>query len=378
MNEVAPTLAPQAASATRPAPELSVVVPTFKERANVPLLVEKLAQTLPGVDWEVIFVDDNSPDGTAAAARAIGATDYRVRCIRRIGRRGLAGACIEGMLASQARYVAVMDADLQHDERLLTGMLEKLRGDTDLAVASRYVAGGSAAGLSSAGREHASRLSTVLAQRLLGVTLSDPMSGFFMIRRERFEELAPRLTTQGFKILLDIAATARGTLRIAELPLVFAERQHGESKLDTRVALDFIALIIAKLTNDAVSFRFLLFCLVGLTGIAIHMATLQFALGVMALGFGAAQTVATMAAITWNFVLNNMFTYRDQRLAGVQFVTGLIRFQLICAVGAISNVGIASVIYERDPNWWVAGLGGALMGAVWNYVVSAAFVWRQR
>jgi len=378
MNEVAPTLAPQAASATRPAPELSVVVPTFKERANVPLLVEKLAQTLPGVDWEVIFVDDNSPDGTAAAARAIGATDYRVRCIRRIGRRGLAGACIEGMLASQARYVAVMDADLQHDERLLTGMLEKLRGDTDLAVASRYVAGGSAAGLSSARREHASRLSTMLAQRLLGVTLSDPMSGFFMIRRERFEELAPRLTTQGFKILLDIAATARGTLRIAELPLVFAERQHGESKLDTRVALDFIALIIAKLTNDAVSFRFLLFCLVGLTGIAIHMATLQFALGVMALGFGAAQTVATVAAITWNFVLNNMFTYRDQRLAGVQFVTGLIRFQLICAVGAISNVGIASVIYERDPNWWVAGLGGALMGAVWNYVVSAAFVWRQR
>jgi len=378
MNEVAPTLAPQAASATRPAPELSVVVPTFKERANVPLLVEKLAQTLPGVDWEVIFVDDNSPDGTAAAARAIGATDYRVRCIRRIGRRGLAGACIEGMLASQARYVAVMDADLQHDERLLTGMLEKLRGDTDLAVASRYVAGGSAAGLSSARREHASRLSTMLAQRLLGVTLSDPMSGFFMIRRERFEELAPRLTTQGFKILLDIAATARGTLRIAELPLVFAERQHGESKLDTRVALDFIALIIAKLTNDAVSFRFLLFCLVGLTGIAIHMATLQFALGVMALGFGAAQTVATVAAITWNFVLNNMFTYRDQRLAGVQFVTGLIRFQVICAVGAISNVGIASVIYERDPNWWVAGLGGALMGAVWNYVVSAAFVWRQR
>ena len=378
MNEVAPTLAPQAASATRPAPELSVVVPTFKERANVPLLVEKLAQTLPGVDWEVIFVDDNSPDGTAAAARAIGATDYRVRCIRRIGRRGLAGACIEGMLASQARFVAVMDADLQHDERLLTGMLEKLRGDTDLAVASRYVAGGSAAGLSSARREHASRLSTMLAQRLLGVTLSDPMSGFFMIRRERFEELAPQLTTQGFKILLDIAATARGSLRIAELPFVFGERQHGESKLDTRVALDFIALIIAKLTNDAVSFRFLLFCLVGLTGIAIHMATLQFALGVMALGFGAAQTVATVAAITWNFVLNNMFTYRDQRLAGVQFVTGLIRFQVICAVGAISNVGIASVIYERDPNWWVAGLGGALMGAVWNYVVSAAFVWRQR
>src|SRR5258708_4675746 len=167
MNVPSPALVPSSGAVTRPAPELSVVVPTFKERDNVPLLVEKLARTLEGVDWEVIFVDDNSPDGTAAAARELGEADSRVRCMRRIGRRGLAGACIEGMLASQARYAAVMDADLQHDERLLTGMLEKLRGDTDLAVASRYVDGGSAAGLSSAGREHASRLSTTLAQRLL-------------------------------------------------------------------------------------------------------------------------------------------------------------------------------------------------------------------
>ena len=363
--------------ATRPAPELSVVVPTFKERDNVPLLVGKLARALAGIDWEVIFVDDNSPDGTAAAALAIGATDARVRCIRRLGRRGLAGACIEGMLASQARYVAVMDADLQHDETLLTQMLARLRaGEAELAVASRYVDGGSAAGLASARREQASRVSTAVARRLLGVALRDPMSGFFMMRRDRFEALAPRLSSQGFKILLDIAATAGRDLRITELPFVFGERQHGESKLDTRVALDFAALVLAKLTGDAVSFRFLLFCLVGLTGIATHMATLQ--LAVTTLSFGAAQAVATVAAITWNFVLNNMFTYRDQRLAGWQFVTGLIRFQLICAVGAISNVGIASVIYERNPNWWVAGLGGALMGAVWNYVVSAAFVWRQR
>jgi dolichol-phosphate mannosyltransferase len=362
MNVPSPALVPSSAAATRPAPELSVVVPTFKERANIPLLVEKLAHTLEGIDWEVVFVDDNSPDGTAAAAREIGETDNRVRCIRRIGRRGLAGACIEGMLASQARFVAVMDADLQHDETLLVGMLARLRTDQfELAVASRFADGASAAGLSSASREQA---------------LTDPMSGFFMIRRDHFEALAPQLSSQGFKILLDIVATARGTLRIAELPFVFAERQHGESKLDTRVALDFAALVLAKLTNDMVSFRFLLFCMVGLTGIAIHMAVLQ--LGRGHLSFGAAQTAATVVAITWNFVLNNMFTYRDQRLSGLQFLTGLIRFQLICAVGALSNVGIAAWIYDHDPNWWIAGLGGALMGAVWNYVVSAAFVWRQR
>jgi dolichol-phosphate mannosyltransferase len=371
-------IAPLARAPSRRAPELSVVVPTFNESANVPLLVARLQRALGGIDWEVIFVDDNSADGTAAAVRAIGEADARVRCIRRIGRRGLAGACLEGMLASQARYVAVIDADLQHDETVLAGMLEHLRGgNVDLAVASRYAADGSAGGL--AGRRASySRWSTVLARRLLSVDLTDPMSGFFMLRRSVFEELAPSLSIQGFKILLDIVATARGTLRIVELPYVFRERQHGESKLDARIVLDFFALLMAKLTGDAVSFRFLMFCFIGLSGVFIHMASLAVGLDLGGLAFGRAQTVATVAAIAWNFALNNALTYRDQRLAGWSFFTGLVRFEVICAVGAVSNVGVANWIYGYDPRWWIAGLGGALMGAVWNYVVSATFVWRAR
>jgi len=365
------------AAAVEPAPELSVVVPAYNERPNIPLMVELLRQTLDGVSWEVIFVDDNSPDGTAAAVRAIGEHDRRVRCIRRIGRRGLAGACLEGMLASQARYVAVLDADLQHDEALLPAMLQCLRdGKADLVVASRRIEEGSDAGLSGA-RSRISRIASALAQRLLRVELTDPMSGFFMLRRAVVEEIAPLLSSQGFKILLDIVATG-GKLRIVELPYVFRERRHGESKLDAQIALDFIALLIAKLTNDAVSFRFLMFCLVGLTGVAIHMAALQAAVETLGLPFSAAQAAATVTAITWNFALNNLVTYRDQRLAGWRFLTGLLRFQLVCAVGAISNVGAASWIYNYNTNWWLAGLGGALMGAVWNYVVSAAFVWRAR
>jgi len=344
----------------------------------VPLLVERLKRTLVGIEWEVVFVDDNSPDGTADVARKIGESDRRVRCIRRIGRRGLAGACLEGMLASQTPHVAVMDADLQHDETILIAMLRRLRAnESDLVMGSRYFDAGSAAGLTGA-RARVSRWSAVMARFFLRVDLSDPMSGFFMIRRAAFEQLAPDLSSQGFKILLDIVATARGKLRIRELPLVFRERMHGESKLDARIALDFVALLVSKLTNDAVSFRFVLFCLVGLTGIFIHMAALQVAMASLALSFELAQTLATIVAITWNFVLNNLFTYRDQRLTGLGFLTGLVRFQLICAVGAISNVGIAAWIYERDQDWWIAGLGGALMGAVWNYVVSAAFVWRLR
>lgn len=366
------------AAAVTVAPEITIVVPTLNERANIPILVARLQRLLAGIHWEVVFVDDNSTDGTAAVARTIGEADSRVRCIRRIGRRGLSGALLEGMLASQARYVAALDADLQHDESLLVAMIERLRqGDVDLVVASRYIEGNATAGFDPH-RARASRWSSMIARRFLGVELTDPMSGFFMIRRDLVEELAPSLSSQGFKLLLDIVATAHGRIRVVELPYVFRARQHGLSKLDTRVILDFAALVISKLTGDAVSLRFLLFCAVGLTGVAVHMAILALVLDAAELRFSAAQAVATIAAITWNFVLNNRLTYSDQRLMGWRFLKGLLWFQVICSVGAVSNVGAATWIYNSGPGWWVAGLGGALMGAVWNYVVSAAFVWRQR
>ncbi|HYA05388.1 MAG TPA: glycosyltransferase family 2 protein [Xanthobacteraceae bacterium] len=381
MNIIAsPTraLAPSVIPAVRPAPELCVVVPTFNERANVAILVERLRRVLAACDWEVVFVDDNSPDGTAAAARAIGETDSRIRCIHRIGRRGLAGACLEGMLGTQARYIAVMDGDLQHDETLLVAMLDRLRaGSVDLVVASRYRRGGSADGLSR-GRALLSRGSNVLVKRILGIDLTDPMSGYFMIRRDAFQPLASAISSQGFKILLDILATGGDRLRTIELPTTFHERRHGVSKLDSKVALDFAALVTAKLTGDAISARFLLFCLVGLTGIGVHLSVLVALLTPAVVAFATAQVLATFIAITWNFWFNNLFTYRDQRLTGWRFVTGLARFQVICAIGAISNIGIAAWIYDYDSRWWIAGLGGAVIGTVWNFVVSAAFVWRQR
>jgi dolichol-phosphate mannosyltransferase len=367
-----------ATAVVRPAPELAIVVPTFQERENVPELIERLRSLLAECDWEIIFVDDDSPDGTAALVRGIGENDRRVRCIWRIGRRGLAGACLEGMLATQARYVAVMDADLQHDEAMLVPMLERLRaGDVDLVVASRYEAGGSAASLGRA-RLTMSRLATRIACAVVGAKVSDPLSGFFMIRRDTLEKLAPALSPEGFKILFDIVATARGRLAIAELPFVFRGRVKGESKVDVRTAIDYAALVVAKLSNDAISFRFILFCLVGLTGVGIHMAALQVALLTAGLPFATAQAIATVCAICWNFVLNNAFTYRDQRLTGWPFLRGLVRFQIVCGVGAISNVGIASLIYGQYGGWWLAGLAGALMGAVWNYIVSAAWVWKAR
>jgi dolichol-phosphate mannosyltransferase len=202
------------------------------------------------------------------------------------------------------------------------------------------------------------------------------MSGHFMIRRDAFEALAPALSSQGFKILLDVLATARGRLRMIELPTVLRERQHGESKLDSRIALAFAALVTSKLTHDAISIRFVMFSLVGLTGVGIHMSILALGLLIAGIPFAVAQSAAAIGAMGWNFTLNNLFTYRDQRLAGWRFLTGLIRFQLICAIGAIANIGLAIFIYNGTRIWWLAGLAGVLIGAVWNYAVTSVFVWR--
>jgi dolichol-phosphate mannosyltransferase len=369
---------PEVAREPAPTPELSVVIPTFCERDNIAAVIERVDAALPGVAWEIIFVDDDSPDGTAALAKSIGADDARVRCIRRIGRRGLAGACVEGMLASQAVCVAVMDADLQHDERLLAEMLARLRAKTaDLVIGTRYIAGGSAEGLSAARHSH-SRLANVLARKLLGIEVSDPMSGFFMLRRSLLDAVAPDLSARGFKILLDILASAGKDVRVVELPYRFRARQHGVSKLDTQVVLDFLELLIAKWSRGLVPDRFLSFLLIGASGVVVHLLVLTLAHVMSAVGFTAAQAIATAVAMASNFFLNNALTYRDQRLTGMNAVLGLILFSLICSVGVVSNISVASLLYNHDRSWWAAGLLGSLVSAVWNYAVSRALVWRMR
>lgn len=358
--------------------QLSVVVPTFNERDNVVALYRKLDAALKEIAWEVIYVDDNSPDGTSDVVRKLAAEDPRVRCIRRVGRRGLSGACIEGILASSAPCAAVMDADLQHDETQLPKMLALLEsGAAELVVGSRYIEGGSAASFDSQ-RAGFSKFATSVAKRLLRVEIADPMSGFFMIRRDRFEQLAPELSTQGFKILLDVVATARGTLRTTEIPFTFGSRLHGESKLDSMVALDFLGLVLAKLTRDAVSLRFLLFALVGSVGVVVHFTGLFVAHEVWRWPFPESQACGAILAMTSNFLLNNFLTYRDQRLKGLGILRGLLLFYLVCSVGLLANVGVAFSVYDQEPIWWLAGAAGALMGVVWNYAVSSLFVWRKR
>ncbi|RLA31637.1 MAG: glycosyltransferase family 2 protein [Gammaproteobacteria bacterium] len=356
--------------------DLTVVVPTYNERENVAPLVGLLDKALEGVAWEVLFVDDDSPDGTADAVRELASRDVRVRCLQRIGRRGLSSACIEGIMASAAPYVAVMDADLQHDESVLPGMLEKLRTDAaDVVVGSRYMGGGSTGELAS-GRVWISRVASALGQLVLKARVSDPMSGFFMLQRVYFDRVAHDLSGKGFKILLDLLASGRRDVRVAELPYHMRARQHGDSKLDTMVVWEYLVLIADKLFGRYVPVRFVLFVGVGMTGVAVHLLVLGLLHRLLAVDFLVAQASATLFAMTSNYFLNNVFTYHDQRLYGAALVRGLATFYLACSIGAVISVEFATFLFERSFPWFMAGFFGAIAGAVWNYAVTATFTWR--
>ena len=364
------------------APELCIVVPTFNERDNIAELVRRLCRVLAAIDWEVVFVDDDSPDGTTEQVHALGAADHRVRCIRRIRRRGLSSASIEGMLSTSATFVAVMDADLQHDESLLPAMVELLRkgGDDrgpDLVVASRYVGSGAVTGLSSNRRRWLSRAGTRLARLLLKTEVTDPVSGFFMLRRAVIDAVAPRLSGVGTKILIDILASSPRPLRVVELPYLFRPRHAGESKLDTLTALEYGLLLAEKAGGPYISHRLLLFGLVGASGIVINLTVLRLLLALAAEPIRSV-TAATIVAMVWNFFLNNMLTYRDRRLTGWRALRGLLLFMAICGLGALINIAIFRELYAATRMWLPAGIAGALIGALLNYGLTSIFTWGSR
>lgn len=360
----------------RVAAELSVIIPTFNERENVGEILALLEDALRGVAWEAIFVDDDSPDGTADEARRLAQLKPNVRCVQRLERRGLSSACVEGFLASSAPYLAVIDADLQHDETLLPRMLEALRsGNYDIVVASRHVAGGGLGDWDES-RIAISGAATRLSRLVLKSDLTDPMSGFFMITRPAFEASMRRLSSIGFKILVDLFASSPTPLRYKELPYVFRQRRHGESKLDTLVALEYLLLLLDKVFGRYVPVRFVMFALIGGSGVVVHLAVLAVASRHAGMPFVSAQLLATLVAMTSNFFLNNSLSYRDRRLKGWAMVWGLLSFYAVCSIGVVANVGVANFVFEQDWTWWISGLAGAVIGAVWNYAASSLTTWR--
>jgi dolichol-phosphate mannosyltransferase len=359
--------------------ELALIIPTFNERDNIKPLLALIETALAGQPWEAVFVDDNSRDGTLDVLQEVARADPRVRYIHRLGRRGLSTAVIEGMLSTSAPYIGVIDADMQHDERLLPKMLGELQsGTSDIVVGSRYVAGGGFGGWDQS-RKSISQFATKLARLVVKSDLTDPMSGFFMLTRKAFMAASAQLSGQGYKILLDIFASSPNPLRLKELPYEFRTRQHGESKLDSMVVIEYLMLLLDKLVGHIVPVRFIMFMAVGGLGVFVHFSVLTpLKLGT-SLPFVFAQSMATFIAMTFNYFVNNILTYRDRRLKGLWGnIRGLITFYAVCSIGAIANVGIANFAFKQHyVGWVVAGLAGTIVGAGFNYAATSVFTWRK-
>ncbi len=365
------------------ATELSIVVPVFNERANVAELVSRLDATLDGIRWEVIFVDDSSPDGTAHEVRRLARIDRRVRLISRHNRRGLSSAVVEGALAAAADVIAVMDGDLQHDETTLPRLYrEVVEGRAELASASRFLDDDGAAGLSSERRLKISSTGIRLANRFFHLEMSDPLTGFFVMRRSVLDRALPNLSGIGFKILLDLVTAARPRPKVVEVPFTFRSRLHGESKLDNRVMYDFFLFFLEQKVGRflPVSARFISFALINSVGILVHLAVLMASVNI-GTSFAVAQLLATALSMFFNFSINNAVTYHDRRLRGSDFFTGFVVFSVLCSVGIFGNVGVATLLHKEFAAVWYVfpALAGALITVVWNYVATHAFVWgRQR
>lgn len=359
--------------------QLAVVVPVLNEHDNINALLHRLSLVLAGREWEVIFVDDGSTDGTQALIEDLCRTDRRIRLVRRFGRRGLSSAVVEGFLCSTAPVLAVIDGDMQHDEAILPELIDAItNGGAELAVGTRYDGNGSVGDWSSS-RARISRWATRIAAPVMRTRLSDPMSGFFAIRRSVLIEAVPALSTTGYKILLDIVASHRRPLIVAEHSYVFRTRTAGDSKLDAMVALQYFELLLDKLIGRYVPVKFILFGAVGAMGAVVHLTTLNLLYIHAHLGFTTSQMVAMLVAMTFNYIINNRFTYRDQRRTSWRWLSGYATFTLACSVGGVANVGIGAAIYDATHhNWWLGGLAGIAVGSVWNYVATRWLIWRKR
>ncbi|WP_051257968.1 glycosyltransferase [Desulfovibrio cuneatus] len=356
--------------------EYAVIIPTLNEAGNVSILVERLEKVLQGLDWEAIFVDDSSTDGTLAELHALAVSNRRVRYLRRIGRRGLASACIEGMMSTAATYIAVMDADLQHDESKLTDLFGPLAsGEATVTVASRYTGDGGT-GSWDKKRVGMSKLATWFAQHNLTAACSDPMSGFFALHRSIIDAAAPKVQSRGFKILFDVLTIPGLPVRVKEVPYTFRERTLGSTKLSYSVIVDFLWLLLSKYVGRLFNLEFVMFCIIGLLGVLVHMGVLFVVYRQMDFSFLVGQTAASLCAMTSNFLLNNRITFEENKLTGSPLILGYCKFVAACSLGMFVNIAVSDYLLENGMFWLFAAGTGTVIASVVNFFFARFFIWR--
>ena len=357
--------------------KISIVVPTYNESKNITPLYENLCKVLPHNDWELIVADDDSPDGTAEVARCISGA-HNIRIINRRRGKGLSPSVIDGVQASHGDYIVVMDADGQHDERLIPEMIRILdTQDIDVVSGSRFMHGATQRGLNSP-RFMLSKYGTFLLNIILNKNLSDPLTGFFSTSRKDFLDLIPRMENQGYKIFAEYISLKKQA-RIIELSYNFRPRLTGESNLNSLVIWNFMVFIVAKILRGKIPEAFLSFVFVGGLGAILHILCFYVTFSYMEVAFHSAQLISTAIATIFNFHLNNRLTFPTRQLRGHVYYSGLFKYFVASSIGIFANVSIATISYEQvHYGAIISSLLGAIIDAVWKYTFAESIIWKEK
>ena len=358
---------------------ISIVIPTFNEIRNISEIINQLLILDFSSDLEIIIVDDNSSDGTADKVRQLVHNDKRIRLINRVGRSGLSSAIKEGCLCASGELVVVMDADGQHDPSYIRKALKFIESSkVDIVVGSRFTTGSRIRGLSKS-RERGSSLANSLARlSLYGYYsyLSDYMSGFLVFNRKVCIEFIEKIDVNGFKFFYELLAVSKGKLKVDEIPILFKERLYGSSKLDLPVVWDFLISLIHSFIRRIIPRRAVSFALVGSIGVFVQLFTIYFLMGVLNLAFEQVLPVGVIVAASSNFIINNLLTFRINRLVGKSFFFGLFKFLLVSSLPIIANIGVTNLFYSQlSVNTFISQIGGILVVFIWNYAASSKVVW---
>jgi dolichol-phosphate mannosyltransferase len=356
------------------APHLTIVIPSYKEAANIPTLLEQIHASLIDYPYDILVIDDNSPDGTADIVRGL-AQQYPVSVVVRTDKRGLASAVVDGFKLAKGEYVAVMDADLQHPPAVLTQLVKAMTSGADLAVASRYVPGGSV-GNWSATRRVISKGAVFLSHLLLPSTrgIKDPMSGYFMLKRELLSGVD--LSPVGYKILLEVICLGRPK-RTVEVPFIFENRRAGVTKLSMFTQTDYLRHLFSLMKRTGELARIIKFVVVGLSGTLVNLGLLALLKEKAGIYYLLAGAIAFEVSVIWNFILNDRFTFADRKRPGGDFADRLIRFNVTSLGGLLIYIGILAFLTQAFGIYYILSAAiGIVLGFGWNFLVNSSWTWR--
>tara|TARA_Y100001968_G_scaffold327362_1_gene372250 strand:+ start:5562 stop:6656 length:1095 start_codon:yes stop_codon:yes gene_type:complete len=359
---------------------ISLIIPTFNEAKNIKSLIYNLVNLLRDIEYEIIIVDDDSPDGTAKEVSILMEKNKKIQLINRVGRCGLSSAIKEGLIFAKGNYSLVLDGDGQHDSSCVLELINKIKeSKADIVIASRFLDVSLLKGLSdkrSLGSKLANRAARISLSRKYA-NLTDYLSGCFCIKNDKNTRLIIRkIQINGFKFLYELLALSKGLLIIEEVPLIFKERIYGTSKLDLAIVWDFLISILHNISYRVLPRRAISFGLVGISGVVVQLFITLFLTNIFLIDFKSALPFSVVCAATSNFLINNQLTFRTNRLRHLALLNGLLKFLLVASLPVIANVGIATAFYQYiSADTLIAQLAGIAIVYAWNYLASSLFVW---